>query len=311
MGTHVLSVVIPVYNRSYELNRALNSLVMQSEKSFQVIVVDDGSTECLQSLVEYYQTKLNLVYRRIDNSGGPARPRNVGIHEATSEWVSFLDSDDWWDSNRISVIKEHLNSGGDVIYHKLRRVSVKQKFLTSLFKSNTVGKCMNINPLDYMFTVGNPIPNSSSVVRKCCLHEIGLIDEDRRIIEDCDTWITLAKRGASFRFIDQVLGSYTVGNGISAPSLDQVNKHEYLYFKHQADIPASKFDTATKLHLYTKGVLALQIGNFSLARELLSKAFSTDAFILKLRISVRYLQSLIFEKMAHFRNKSGGGRNDQ
>ena len=119
-----ISVIIPVYNRSRELVRALNSLVCQTDKEFDVVVCDDGSLENIRAIVEEYMGRLDVQYIRIENSGGPARPRNVGIQMAKGIWLSFLDSDDWWDTKRIEHLRPFLIEGIDLIYHQLTCTTV-------------------------------------------------------------------------------------------------------------------------------------------------------------------------------------------
>ena len=97
-----LTVVIPTYNRSHELVRALDSLVAQTDTGFEVIVCDDGSTEDIASAIQGFHGRLRLRLMRIDNSGGPARPRNVATQAATTRWISYLDSDDWWYPSRMA-----------------------------------------------------------------------------------------------------------------------------------------------------------------------------------------------------------------
>lgn len=99
-----ISVVIPVFNRSWQLRRALESLQGQSFKDFEVIVCDDGSTEDISGLIKGFEGVLKILLVQIPNWGGPAKPRNEGLKLATSEWVAFLDSDDWWDSNRLDMV---------------------------------------------------------------------------------------------------------------------------------------------------------------------------------------------------------------
>ena len=77
--TPQISVVIPVYNRSWELRRALESLARQTTKNFEVVVCDDGSAEDIRAVVTTFEHQLDVQYQRIENSGGPARPRNVAI----------------------------------------------------------------------------------------------------------------------------------------------------------------------------------------------------------------------------------------
>lgn len=89
MPDNSITIVIPVFNRADELVRALSSLVDQTDKDFDVIVCDDGSTEDIYSKTKHYRDILRVKFIRIDNSGGPARPRNKAVEIVTATWVSF------------------------------------------------------------------------------------------------------------------------------------------------------------------------------------------------------------------------------
>jgi glycosyltransferase involved in cell wall biosynthesis len=88
-----VSVVIPTYNSAHLLDDALQSVLEQTYKDFEIIVVDDGSTDNTSEVVSKYNDKLH--YFRVDNRG-PAKARNYGISKATGKYIAFLDADDKW-----------------------------------------------------------------------------------------------------------------------------------------------------------------------------------------------------------------------
>lgn len=88
----MFSIIIPVYNRPEEINELLESLTQQTEKGFEVIVVEDGSTVDSQAIVNSYTDRLNISYYKIPNSG-PGQARNYGAKQAFGEYLLILDSD--------------------------------------------------------------------------------------------------------------------------------------------------------------------------------------------------------------------------
>lgn len=88
----LISFIIPVYNRPEEVQELLQSLCLQHDKRFEVIIIEDGSHTPCKSIVEEYSSRLSIVYKYIEN-GGPARARNIGAQLATSDLLVFLDSD--------------------------------------------------------------------------------------------------------------------------------------------------------------------------------------------------------------------------
>lgn len=90
----MINVIIPAYNCRATLSKTLASLVAQTDTDFEVIVVDDCSTEDIKSIVDDYANKLNIIYIRNERNLGCGMTRQVGIDNATQRFITFLDSDD-------------------------------------------------------------------------------------------------------------------------------------------------------------------------------------------------------------------------
>ena len=92
-----VSIIIPTYNRVDLLPRAINSVLNQTFQDFELIVVDDGSTDNTKQVVEEFQKKdKRIKYIWQENSGAPAKPRNTGIKNSQGEYIALLDHDDEW-----------------------------------------------------------------------------------------------------------------------------------------------------------------------------------------------------------------------
>ena len=109
----LVSVIIPTYNRPTYLKQTLDSVVNQTYNNIEIIVVDDGSpNEDTLRVCKKYKT---VTYLKIENSGGPAKPRNVGIKEAKGKYIAFLDDDDLWIATKIEqqvrILEEHNDFG--------------------------------------------------------------------------------------------------------------------------------------------------------------------------------------------------------
>ena len=97
MNRPKVSIIIPTYNRAKLLSRAIKSVLDQTFKDFELIIVDDGSTDNTKGVVEEFQKKDSRIkYIWQENSGAPAKPKNTGIRQARGEYVAFLDDDDEW-----------------------------------------------------------------------------------------------------------------------------------------------------------------------------------------------------------------------
>ena len=102
-----VSLIIPVFNRPDEIDELLQSLALQTDKDFEVIIVEDGSKIDCKAIVEKYREKLNLSYFYIDNSG-PGQARNSGAKHAGGEYLIVLDSDCIIPENYVSSVKKEL-----------------------------------------------------------------------------------------------------------------------------------------------------------------------------------------------------------
>jgi glycosyltransferase involved in cell wall biosynthesis len=92
MSTPAFSIIIPVYNRPHEVDELLQSLTLQSQKDFEIIVVEDGSSLPCQHIVDKYSNQLSITYLNKSNSG-PGPTRNYGAQRAKGYWLVFFDSD--------------------------------------------------------------------------------------------------------------------------------------------------------------------------------------------------------------------------
>ena len=101
------SIIIPVFNRPDEIDELLQSLVLQTDKDFEVIVVEDGSKIICKNIVEKYDVNLNLSYLYIDNSG-PGSARNYGAERAQGEYLVILDSDCIIPENYVASVRKEL-----------------------------------------------------------------------------------------------------------------------------------------------------------------------------------------------------------
>jgi len=205
----VFSVIIPTYNRSFDLKRALTSLIYQLYKYFEVLVCDDGSTDNTPEVVAAFSNDLNIEYIKIVNSGRPAIPRNLGITQAKGKYIAFLDSDDWWHENKLQLAFECLENGADLVYSDF----YKAKSLTE--KEMVRVRDLKTNITTDLLKNGNAICNSTVVVRKYILDKVGFFNEGHEYIawEDFDLWLRISKITNRFVHINQPLVYYWFGGG--------------------------------------------------------------------------------------------------
>jgi glycosyltransferase involved in cell wall biosynthesis len=109
--TPLFSVIIPVYNRASRLGTALRSVLSQSEQDFEIVVIDDGSSDSPEKVIEDFRDQRIVVWRQ-DNRGGSAA-RNAGIDRARGRYVAFLDSDDVFLPHHLATMHQLLDGANE------------------------------------------------------------------------------------------------------------------------------------------------------------------------------------------------------
>lgn len=204
----LISIVIPTYNHANFLGRALKSVVDQTYTNWEIVVVDNHSTDNTNEVMEGFIDQ-RITYLKINNNGIIAASRNMGIREANGEWIAFLDSDDWWTKDKLQKCFEAINDNVDFIYHYLEISSNKPRYLRRrLVKTPQV----NAPVIKDLLVNGNKIHNSSVVVRKSLLLEIGGVNESPDVIaaEDFDTYVRIASITDNFICLPHTFGYYFV-----------------------------------------------------------------------------------------------------
>lgn len=205
----LLSVVIPTYNRAERLRITLASVLNQTFEDFEVLVMDDGSTDATRDAVERFGDP-RVRYSWAENSGGPAAPRNRGIDEARAEWICFLDADDLWYPEKLEKVYAVIAADGSVDAVSHHEYSVAS--------GSPVKRLLKHGPYvpDFyrrMLLQGNRCSTSAMSVRKSFLDRHSLrfnTASNYVIVEDFDLWLRMARAGAKFRFLDDVLGEYVL-----------------------------------------------------------------------------------------------------
>ena len=294
-----ISIVIPVYNRPEDLVRALNSLVTQTQTDFEVIVVDDGSTENIKKVTNKFSDLLNLQLIRIENSGGPARPRNVGVQAAQGNWISFLDSDDWWFPGRLAEVSNVIkkNSHYDVFYHKLKIVCDDRKI--NWWSSRNLGWSVRENTFDDLMIRGNAIPNSSVVLRKQIFERVGPLRESEEFssVEDFDYWLRIGLKKYKFYFIKKTLGFYWLSSsGISSNPARTVARNKLILDRYLVHLPEELRSAAISKFEYFAGSIWYAAGEDEKAIKHLKSALQLSSISLKLKRLYKIFRLSLYKK---------------
>jgi len=189
------SVVIPLFNKAPQIKRAIDSVLNQTYQEYEIIVVNDGSTDGGETLVEKYQEpKIRVIYQI--NSGVSAA-RNKGIHESKGEFIAFLDADDEWAPEFLITINNLINRfpGGGIYatgyqFNHGNNILIKNKI--SNMKNNEIWAGMITNYFAYTLR-DSIITASSAVIPKEVFNKVGYFPEDIDYGEDLEMWFDIAR----------------------------------------------------------------------------------------------------------------------
>lgn len=203
----LVSVIIPTYNRKDYLELTIKSILNQTFENFEIIVVDDGSPNDDNDIL--CKTFSKVRYIKIDNFGGPARPRNVGIRESKGKYIAFVDDDDLWLplklEKQVKVLEENQNFG---LVHNCCEVIDKNGKL----KNEIVGRTKSPETKHGDVSLGMigswTIMMPTPLVRKEVIDKTGFFNEEMTpATEDVEYWSRCSFE-TEFYYIDEPLVQY-------------------------------------------------------------------------------------------------------
>lgn len=216
------SVVIPMYNASATIERALDSVAVQAlGHQMEIVLVNDGSTDDgPQRADAWHQQHSEIRYQRIDQENqGLGAARNAGLAHAHGAWICFLDADDYWLPGKLQALENQLGVDHQTDW-----------WVTPVWESGGAYKRMRnfweVHSVEQLMTLGNPFVPSATAIRKKVLDKLGGFDEKRELMgtEDLDLWTRLLAAGVKPRWIHQPLTVYDVSSGMSADL--EVQRHK-------------------------------------------------------------------------------------
>lgn len=199
-----ITVVVPVYNASALIKRCIDSLLSQEGQfTKEVIFVDDGSTDDSSDIIKSYNNP-NFILIEQEN-GGPAKARNTGIIASHGKYLSFIDADDYWDSDFLKTTLQFMEQ-----HDKIVAVSVGQRHIIR-GKESVIPKCVNdyhepiiIEDFFSFWSNYRHVCTGSVVLKTDIAKQIGGQREDLRAGEDWEFWMMVALYG-KWAFIPKVL----------------------------------------------------------------------------------------------------------
>lgn len=183
----IVSVIIPTYNRDKYLEKAIKSVLEQSYKDYELILIDDGSTDDTSKILKKYNKKIRS-YSMLHS--GVSTARNFGISKAHGEWIALLDSDDYWLPGKLEKQMLYLENNPDIKVAQVGEKWVRNgKFVNPMKKHQKYS--------GWIFEKSLPlciVSPSAVIIHKTIFDEIGLFDENMPVCEDYDLWLRVSKK---------------------------------------------------------------------------------------------------------------------
>ena len=234
-STPKVSVVIPCFNGEAYLSQTLDSVVKQSFCNYEIIVIDDGSTDSTSDIVIEFQKRFSSKIKYyLQENQGVAVARNSGIRNARGEYIAFIDADDEWTADKLQAAVEVLDANSDVIlvHTKVQYISEKGELLETVAHKteNQSGRLFK-----KLYLRKANIATSSVIFRRGVVERGAIFDENltRLGCEDRDFWLQVSKIGI-IAYINKVQVKYKVrGGSLSRNREKMLQGREYVANKHK------------------------------------------------------------------------------
>lgn len=201
------SIVIPLYNKENSIVKTIQSVLLQSYTNYEIIVVDDGSTDhSVQRVDEMTDYRIRLIRKE---NGGVCSARNVGVKEAKYNYIALLDADDWWERN---YLEEQVKLINDFPEAKMWGMNYAETYSGKIAREVPTGLPKSYRGYvdDYFQMKGRVsdlFHSSAIVIKKEIFEQVGYFDERIKYAEDNDMWFRIIATN-KVAFYDKYLVKY-------------------------------------------------------------------------------------------------------
>jgi len=217
-----VSVIIPTFNSAPFLGRSIGSALAQSYTDFEVVVVDDGSTDDTGEVVAQFGGRVRYFYQP---NAGPAAARNLALSIASGELIAYLDADDMWYPHKLERQVMFMDAHREcaLVHSDIAVIDESDRVTHLRFNRETMrdvpkGSCVRDLLRD------SHVQTLTVVERRDCLEKVGGFDERLKTNEDYFHWILAAMSGMVFGYIDEPLAMYRWRDGSLSSSRRQMSE---------------------------------------------------------------------------------------
>ncbi|MDO6391150.1 glycosyltransferase family 2 protein [Pontibacter sp. BT731] len=232
-----VSIVMPAYNAANTIAESIESVLKQTYKNWELIIVNDCSTDQTASIAKNYcanNSKIRLLTHDVNK--GLSASRNTAISHAQGKWICFLDSDDVWHHEKLELQCEfHMQNETFLISHTNLEYFCADRVIKRPWKSFTEITYPKTGHLLPTLYYKNPIGVLTVMVEKDLLLKVGGFDISLPTLEDNDLWIRIAEKGTRFGYLSKVLAYYRISNGSLSNSINKYKKAYKIFIAKYAD----------------------------------------------------------------------------
>ena len=240
MSSTSVSIIMPAYNSSRWISDSIQSVLDQYYEQWELLIVDDGSTDNTKNLLNIFLTDKRIKYYYQENSG-PAVARNYGISKASGKYLAFLDSDDLWKPNKLEMQFNHLNKNSDCcLIHTNYSIFEYNTQTSKPFQQTPWFSNWDENERLLMF---DTIGTLTVLTETQLIKNLGGFKNDFYGTEDWDLWIRVSKEGKISKLNDDTAYYRIHPDGISQSFDNHLVELNKVYNQH---VFQSKIDNKIK-----------------------------------------------------------------
>ena len=225
MNDCLVSVIVPIYNVEKYLNKCIESIINQTYKNLEIILIDDGSTDKSGKICDRFEKKDNRIKVIHQKNAGVSSARNTGIDSADGLWIAFIDSDDWVEENYIKNLIENTSKDVDVVQCGYYRIVEEKKE-----QINCAGKLEIKNADEFLNGCLNPQTAYGlchmKIIRKSIINDIRF-NEKIVVCEDALFNIQISRNMKYFKMIKQPLYNYRINRDSVVRRYDENYPEKY------------------------------------------------------------------------------------
>lgn len=284
----MVSVIITTHNRCNLLERAIQSVLNQIYKDFELIVVADGCTDGTDSLMKKYESEKRIQYIHYSPAKGGNYARNKGVKNSCGEFIAFLDDDDEWLPEKLELQVAKIREDPECV---LVYTGVRVVYVDECIEYSSIPKVNG--DLSKVLLFNNIIGSTSTpLIKKSVLDDSGLFDEQLDALQDYDLWLRISEFGKVFVIPKEMVNyyNYTTGKQVSAVTDRYVDAIAYInkkYSKRINNLSPEEKVIKESCEYYLLANKAMRNNNKTLSRSYFIKA-------LRLKFSIKYLVYYIF-----------------